>query len=214
MSKISFLYGFLKYLFHPRISCFALVSSNNTIDAKTTVYRGVKIKGSKVGRYTYIGSNTDVENAEIGSFCSISDHCRIGMGGHNMNQLSTSPIFTEVHNGTQFQWTESDVNSFPMRKVIIGNDVLVGSHSMVLGGVKIGNGAVIGAGAVVTKDVPDYAIVGGVPARIIRFRFSQDVIDCLLSIKWWEMDEAKLKRHLDLFQKETVDVPSLMDFSK
>lgn len=209
MSKIHFITGFIKNLFNPHISCLAFVSSNNEIDAKATIYRGVKIKGSKVGAYTYISANTDVENAEIGKFCSISDHCRVGMGGHNTNQISTSPIFTEARNGTKYQWVTKDVNAAPMKKAIIGNDVLVGSHSLILGGVTIGDGAVVASGAVVTKDVPPYAVVGGVPAKVIKYRFSEDVIARLLEINWWDKEEAELRNHIELFQVEQLDMNGL-----
>ena len=209
MSKLHFITGFLKNLFNPHISCLAFVSSNNEIDPKATIYRGVKIKGSKVGAYTYISANTDVENAEIGKFCSISDHCRIGMGGHNTNQISTSPIFTEAHNGTKFQWTAKDVNAAPMKKAIVGNDVLIGSHALVLGGVTIGDGAVVATGAVVTKDVPPYAVVGGVPARIIRYRFSQETIERLQALQWWNLSDDILKNHMELFQNNEISIDML-----
>lgn len=209
MSKLHFVTGFIKNLFNPHVSCLAFVSSNNEIDAKATIFRGVKIKGSKVGAYTYISANTDVENAEIGKFCSISDHCRIGMGGHNTNQISTSPIFTEAHNGTKFQWTDKDVNAAPLKKAFVGNDVLIGSHSLILGGVTIGNGAVVAAGAVVTKDVPPYAIVGGVPASIIKYRFSQDIINKLQELRWWDWPEERLRANIGLFQSYDVNIADL-----
>jgi acetyltransferase-like isoleucine patch superfamily enzyme len=213
MNKLHFITGFIKNLFNPHISCLAFVSSNNEIDSKATIYRGVKIKGSKVGAYTYISANTDVENAEIGKFCSISDHCRIGMGGHNTNQISTSPIFTEAQNGTRYQWTVKDVNASPSKKAIIGNDVLIGSHALVLGGVTIGNGAVVAAGAVVTKDVPPYAVVGGVPAKFIRYRFAPEIIELLLSLKWWDMDEDHLKQNIELFQSYDMNIDTIKTLS-
>ena len=209
MSKFHFIAGFIKNIFNPHISCLALVSSNNEIDAKATIYRGVKIKGSRVGAYTYISANTDVENAEIGKFCSVSDHCRVGMGGHNTNQISTSPIFTEVYNGTKYQWTDKDVNASPAKKAIIGNDVLIGSHALVLGGVVIGDGAVVAAGAVVTKNVPPYAVVGGVPAKVIKYRFSQVIIDRLQEMRWWDWTVEKLRKNMELFQKEDFKLEDL-----
>ena len=88
MSKIKFIIGGLKNLFNPNISCLAFVSSNNDLDKRAAIYRGVKIKNSRVGAYSYISPNTEVENAKIGKFCSIADHCHIGMGTHNIDQIS------------------------------------------------------------------------------------------------------------------------------
>ena len=131
------------------------------------------------------------------------------MGGHNTNQISTSPIFTEARNGTKYQWTDKDVNAAPMRKAIVGNDVLIGSHALILGGVTIGNGAVVAAGAVVTKDVPPYAVVGGVPAKVIKYRFSQDVIDKLLEMQWWDWPEERLKQSMPMFQSSELNLDAL-----
>lgn len=204
MNKRHFIFGFFKNLINKHISCLALISSTARIDKCATINRFVKIKGGSVGAYSYIGTGTDVENADIGRFCSISDHCRIGMGTHNLNQISTSPIFTEARNGTRYKWTPVNVNAAECKRAIIGNDVLVGSHSLILGGVVVGNGAVIAAGAVVTKDVPAYAIVGGVPAKIIKYRFSKEIIDLLQESKWWDKPEKELREKIELFQDNSI----------
>ncbi len=82
---------------------------------------------------------------------------------------------------------------------IIGNDVWIGSNVLIIGGIKIGDGAIVAAGAVVTKDVPPYAIVGGIPARIIRFRFDKEQINKLLELKWWNKDDDWLIKNNYLF---------------
>lgn len=204
--------GMVKNLFNPRISNFSFVSANNRIDPTVVVYRMAKIKGASIGRYSYIGNDTDVECADIGQFCSISDHCRIGMGGHTLNHLSTCPLFTQKVNGCQVQWVEQDVCPAEANRALIGNDVCVGSHVLINGGVTVGNGAVIGAGAVVVKDVPPYAIVGGVPAKVIRYRFSPEIIQRLLELEWWNMDEKMLKDNISFFQRDNISLDEVNAF--
>jgi acetyltransferase-like isoleucine patch superfamily enzyme len=208
---IHYIKGILKSFYNPRISFFAIVSSNVEIDKTAYIYRGVKAKHAKIGAHSYIAANTDIENAIIGNYCSIADHCRIGMGGHSLNFLSTSPIFTQSLNALQDRWIEEDIchaNNYDSI-VTLGNDVWVGSHALINGGVKIGNGACIAAGAVVVKDVPPYAVVGGVPAKVIRYRFTEDVILALEKIQWWNMPDNVLKKNINLFQKEGLTMNDL-----
>jgi len=205
-----FIKGFVKNLFNPRISNFSLVSANVMVDKTAYINRFVKAKNASIGAHTYVGANTDIECAEIGKFCSIADHCRIGMAGHTLSCLSTSPIFTRVVNGCHEQWVENDV--FPDEQDVpanIGNDVWIGSHALIRGGVTIGDGAIIGAGAVVVKDVPPYAVVGGVPAKVIKYRFSQEVIDRLEEMKWWDMPDKVLKKNIGMFQKDKINIKDI-----
>ena len=128
--------------------------------------------------------------------------------------MSTSPIFTQKVNALQKCWIDKDVfeHKTEDERVYIGNDVWVGSHVLINGGVHVGDGAVIGAGAVVVKDVPPYAIVGGVPAKVIRYRFSSEVIARLLELEWWNFDDSELKKNIAIFQKDSLSVDDLEKF--
>lgn len=203
---LHYIKGIIKNLLNPRVSIFAIISDSVKIDKTTCLYRGVKAKKASIGAYTYVAANTEIENAIIGKFCSIADHCRIGMGAHTLNCLSTSPLFTQKRNGCQTVWTQRNIGDKPLveNTVHIGNDVWIGSHVLINGGVKIGNGVVIGAGAVVVKDVPPYAVIGGVPAKVIRYRFSDNVISRLEELQWWNLSDETLKQNIDLFQKEFI----------
>lgn len=146
----------------------------------------------KVGNYSYIGSNCHI-SAEIGRYCSISNNVHTILGKHPVDTwVSTHPAFySEKYccGKTYSSENRFDENS-PMVK--IGNDVWIGHGAAIMGGITIGDGAIVAASAMVTKDVPPYAVVGGVPARVIKYRFNANQIDKLLFIKWWDWDESKI----------------------
>ena len=136
------------------------------------------------------------------------------MSSHTLNKISTSPLFTQRFNACRFKWCENDIDSDADKRTVLGNDVWIGSHVLIKGGVKVGHGAVIGAGAVVVNDVPPYAIVGGVPAKIIRYRFSAEIIENLLKLEWWNLSDELLKDNLDIFQKNNLTLVDVQKFAK
>lgn len=155
------------------------------------------VRYSQIGRYTYISSRTGVIHAEVGSFCSIAANVSIGGGAHDLNAVSTSPVFNKGRNILKRNFAQIEFAPFKTTK--IGNDVWIGNRSLVLQGVTIGDGAVVGAGAVVTKDVEPYTIVAGNPARVIRKRFDDETIARLLELRWWDMSEKELEKYAQSF---------------
>ena len=185
---------------------------NSEILGYNKIGRNTSISNSKIGNFSYIGNFSQVNNVIIGNYCSIASYFKVGLGKHPINFISTSPFF---YSKTQ-HWKFSIITKYPFSeynivKTVLGNDVWIGENVIVMDGIKIGNGAIVAAGSVVTKDVPDYAIVAGVPARIIKYRFSEDIILYLQNLKWWEKDIDWIKSNIESFQKPVEEIQKIFD---
>jgi virginiamycin A acetyltransferase len=153
--------------------------------------------GSSIGAFSFVNSDTIIyRNVSVGRFVSFARNCEIGVANHPTSMLST-------HSFQYSNWMFPKVEAykFPRKakflaheKTTIGHDVWIGAQSIIIAGVTVGHGAIVAANSVVTKDVPPYAIVGGSPAKIIRYRFSEDIISRLLEAEWWNRPLEELSK--------------------
>lgn len=151
---------------------------------------------SELGDFSYVGEDTLIQNVKIGKYTCIGPSVKIGLGNHPVKDfISIHPVFYSLA-AQAADITFADRQYFTeYTPSEIGNDVWIGANVVIPGGIKVGNGAVIASGAVVTKDVPAYAIVGGIPAAVIRYRFSTEEIERLQQWQWWNKDPQWLKEH-------------------
>ena len=150
-----------------------------------------EIHNSTLGKYSYISQYSIVNKTKIGRFCSIANGCYIGLWEHNTD-VSTHSFYLYEHSGNFVKdyknYAKDNITTY------IGNDVWIGANAVIMKGVKIGDGAIVGASAVVTKDVPPYAIVVGNPGKIIKYRYNEKEIKWLLKLKWWNFSRTKIKK--------------------
>lgn len=202
--KLSYFYG--KLMKKLQGTCVV----NSRIDRTSIVGRSCNVVGVVMDRYSYFGNDCQIVNTDIGAFCSISDHVFIGGAEHPMDWVSTSPVFQNVRrSGPTKRFAKFDLPQ--LKKTIIGSDVWIGHGVTIKQGVVIGDGAVIGSNALVTKNIPPYAVVGGVPAKLIKYRFSPEVIDRLEEIQWWNLPDEKITKVVDLFH---ITNPTLEDINR
>lgn len=173
--------------------------------------------GKFSGGTPFIISHLTHERVEIGKFCSIAAGVvMIPMVGHipprehRTRRISTFPLARLKRNG----WKEKYALPNEAGSVVVGNDVWIGTRAIILSGVTIGDGAIVGAGAVVTHDVPPYAVVGGVPAKTIRFRYNKDQIEELLKIKWWDWTLEQITFNMDYFYGSVDEFINKFSISK
>lgn len=158
------------------------------------------------GKHTYgpeptiLGHASILNGSEIGKFCSIADNLQlIAKGAHMIDWVTTYPF--------RALWKMNvPLHELPSTSpIIIGNDVWIASNVKIKQGVKIGDGAVLATESFVTKDVPPYAVVGGNPARVIKYRFSEEQIKSLLEVKWWDLEDDDIKKLVPLLTSKNVD---------
>lgn len=163
---------------------------NSTVHPTSKIESGSSFINSEMDKYSFCGYDCDIFHANIGAFTSIANDVVIGGARHPMEWVGMSPVF---YAGRDSVIEKFATHQLPLsRNVKIGNDVWIGRSALILAGVCIGDGAVVGAGSVVTKDVPPYSVVGGNPAKHIKYRFDESLICKLIELQWWNFTTKQL----------------------
>lgn len=180
------------------------IGLKSIFEGKNKIYPNTYFDGY-MGRGSYIARDSNISGL-IGRYTSIGARTNVIKGIHPYTYpyVSTSPMFVSLMKQNGYTYTKKqEITEFRYAKdhysVVIGNDCWIGENVSIISGVTIGDGAMILAGAVVTKDVPPYAIVGGVPAKIMKYRYNKNDVDFLIKYKWWNKDEEWIKQHAVLF---------------
>lgn len=191
-----------------RLGARCVVDTHSTLHgcvlaADVAIQTRCTLRDVSIGAYSYVAREAFLADVAVGAFASIGPRTLLGCGEHPADLVSTAPVFFSTRRQCGVSFAASD-HAVERRTIILGNDVWLGAQVFVRDGVVIGDGAIIAAGAVVTSDVPAYAIVGGVPAKLIRYRFPADAIRRLLALRWWTWDETRLRAAQPWFAQSDI----------
>lgn len=163
----------------------------SSLASTSKIESGTSFVNSSLGRHSFCGYDCDIFYTDIGNFTSIASGVILGGAEHPISWVGMSPVFYKGRDSIKKKFIEYDLPA--PKRTFVGNDVWIGRNAIVLSGVNIGDGAVVGAGAVVTRDVPSYAVVVGNPARIIKHRFEEETIENLIKTRWWDLPDEKIE---------------------
>lgn len=192
----------LKIYAHKQLTLGLGVSISNTIIGNYVhLGNNVTISNSEINDHSYVNSNSIIFRTKIGKFCSIGPNVRFGLGVHPTDLISTHPAF--YSNNKAFKTFADRTYYKEYGNIVLENDIWIGANVIILDNVTIGNGAIVAAGAIVTKNVLPFEVVGGVPAKHIKFRLEKEIRDKVMQSDWWNKDENWFVNNFEIFLDKT-----------
>ncbi len=197
---------FSPYFERVTVSPTAFWGKNVWAEGNNYIFEYADVEDTEIGYGSYISSKTRLSGTKIGRYCSIGPYVRVVRGQHPTKDfVSTHPAFYAVNHAIKFSYVKEqkfkEYRPIDNNYVIeVGNDVWIGANVTIMEGVHIADGTIVAAGAVVVKDTEPYSIVGGVPSKVIRYRFSDSDIQFLLTLRWWDKSEKWIREHAEYFE--------------
>ena len=214
MSIVSYLPSLFSFkkLTYKRVDFGTLWDTKSSFTKFTHILRGARLNNAHIGKYSRVGVNCKLTNVTVGNFSCIGADCVVGVGQHPTNYLTYHSIFYKQGNwGWHDDWIKYPKGFQEQAHITIGNNVWIGQKVVIMDGVTIGDNSIVATGAIVTKDVPPYSIVGGVPAKVIKTLFNDDMRKRLDEIQWWNLEDNEITKVIDLFH---IPNPSIEDLNK
>lgn len=200
----------LRKITYPLVSIFSFWTRGCEFHKSSEIRGFAVLYNSKIGKYSRINSNCKLVYTSVGNFTAIGKGTIIGLGRHPLNYVSSNSIFYKK-NRMRNDWM-TPIEFKQNLPIDIGNDIWIGRNTTIMDGVTVGDGAVIATGSIVTKDVPPYAIVGGVPAKVIKYRFDEETIEKLLQLKWWDFSDEKILQNKAFFNEKNITSEKISEY--